>query len=92
MRLDDASNASLRWLVVEKNAPASVDLDVDESGCKDRVCGKVDRGARLGLAEGDAFNPPLRNPDRARPAHVGTIKDVLRGNRERGRTSVAHQY
>ena len=42
VRLNDASNASLRWLVVEKNAPASVHLDVDESRCKDRVCGKVD--------------------------------------------------
>ena len=26
------------------------------------------------------------------PRIVGTIKDVLRSNRERGRTSVAHQH
>src|SRR5262249_55070379 len=56
---NDASNAGLRWRVIEKDAPASVHLYVDESGCKDRVCGKLDRGARLRLAEGDAFDPPL---------------------------------
>ena len=89
VRLNDASNASFRWVVVEKNAPASVHLDVDESGCEDRICGKVDGGTRL--AEADAFNPPLRDPDRPWPTHLGTVKDVLRGNRERG-SSVAHLY
>src|SRR5262245_42660729 len=47
VRRDDASNTSLRWLFVEKNAPASIHLNVDESGCKDRMSGKLDRRARL---------------------------------------------
>src|SRR6185437_7448959 len=37
VRLNDASDAGLRWLVVEKHAAASVHLGVDESGCKDRI-------------------------------------------------------
>ena len=42
VRCNDASNASFRWFVVEKNAPASVYLDVDEFGCKDCLSGKLD--------------------------------------------------
>src|SRR6478672_5442161 len=42
VRCNDTSNAGFRWFVVEKNAPASVYLDVDESGCKDRLSGKLD--------------------------------------------------
>src|SRR3954467_4961856 len=37
MRFDDAPHAGFRWLIVEKNASASVHLDVDESGCKDCI-------------------------------------------------------
>jgi hypothetical protein len=58
VRLNDLLNASLCWLVVEKNAAASVHLDVNESGCKDRVCRQADRSAPRGLAEADTFNPP----------------------------------
>ena len=39
VRLDDASYAVFRWLVIEKYASASVDLDVYESWGKDRICG-----------------------------------------------------
>ena len=42
VRLNDASNASLSWLVVEKNAAASVHLKVDESGRQNRICRKPD--------------------------------------------------
>src|SRR2546430_10044834 len=62
VRLDDASYPSFGWLVIEKNATTSVDLDVDESGCKDRICRKADC-ARFCRAEGDAFYSAIRNPD-----------------------------
>jgi len=42
VRLSDASNASFRRLIVEKNASASVHLDVDESRGKDHLSGKGD--------------------------------------------------
>jgi len=42
VRLDDASYAGFRWLVVEKNAPTCVHLDIYESGCEDRICRKLD--------------------------------------------------
>ena len=42
VRLSDTSNASFRRLIVEKNASASVHLDVDESGGKDHLSGKGD--------------------------------------------------
>src|SRR5215475_352733 len=70
--LDDASNACLRWLVIEKDATASIYLDVDESGRENRIRWKADRRARLCRGEGNAFNPAVRNPDRSRPAHGGS--------------------
>ena len=57
MRFDDAPHAGFRWLVVEKNAAAAIDLDVDESGGEDRIWRQLDGRARGGLAEADAFNP-----------------------------------
>jgi hypothetical protein len=41
-RLDDAPHTGLRRMVIEKNAPAPVDLDVDKSGRQDRIGGKLD--------------------------------------------------
>jgi hypothetical protein len=41
MRFDNASYPSLRWLVIEKNSPTPVDLDVYESWCKDNILGQV---------------------------------------------------
>src|SRR5215468_6340641 len=74
--LNDASNACLRWLVIEKDATASIYLDVDESGGQNRIWRKSDRCVRLCRCEGDALNPAVRNPDRPRPAHGGSIKDL----------------
>jgi hypothetical protein len=42
MRINDAPNAGFRRLVVEKDAPASIHLDVDESGGKDRLGREAD--------------------------------------------------
>jgi hypothetical protein len=58
-------------------------------GRQDHIGGKLDSRARRRLAEGDALDPPLRNPDRAGAAHVVAIKDALRGNRQGG--TVTHQ-
>ena len=63
VRLDDASYAGLRRLVIEKNAAAPIYLDVYESRREDRIRRKADRCARVELAEADALNTTIRNPD-----------------------------
>ena len=77
MRLDDASYAGLRRLVIEKNATAPIDLDVDESGREDRICRKADRCARVGLPKLTPSIRPFEILTDPGPRIVGPIKDVL---------------
>ena len=46
MGLDDAAHAGLGGLLVEKDAAASVYLDVDKTGRQDHIGGKVDSRAQ----------------------------------------------
>ena len=93
MCLNDAPHPRLRRLFIEENASASIDLNVNETRCKDRICGKLDWRARLRVTEADALDPAVRNPDHRRSAHGGSIKNLRRSNCERfGRPRVVHKH
>src|SRR4029077_2147348 len=81
--LDDAAHAGFTRLLVEERATTPIDLNIDETGRKDRIGGKRAYAGRQRVSEADTLDEAARNRDKCRPPHDRSVEQLRRSDRER---------
>jgi len=69
-------------LIIEKNAAAAIDLDIDKTRRKNRVVRQRDSAAYSRVSGPDTFDQAVRHRNQCRSLHNRSVEQLRRSNRE----------